>query len=107
MDPDQLRQILKEELKPIIDTQKDQGKVLSEHSQILAKQGKVQEQQGKILQEQGEKLDALTVEVHQVHQLANVTVDVVVARYEKNKREIDEIKDHLSLTKEPYFGESN
>lgn len=77
MDPNDLRKIIKEELKPIIETQK-------EHS---------------------EKLDSLTEELHHVHQLAVATVDIVTACYEKNKAEIDEIKDHLHLPKKPYFGE--
>lgn len=79
MDPKQLRKIIKEELEPVIKTQE-------EHSQ---------------------KIDAITVELHQVHKLADATLDVVKGRYEKNKREIDEVKDHLGLEKEPYYGESS
>ena len=84
MDPNQLRKIIKEELVPVINTQQDHSKILSEHT---------------------EKIDALTEELHTVHQLADTTVDIVKGRYEKNKREIDEIKDHLNLPKEPYFGD--
>lgn len=84
MDPKQLRKIIKEELRPIIETQKQHSKTLNEHS---------------------EKLDAISGELYQVHQLADTTLDVVKGRYEKNKREINEVKDHLGLPKEPYFGE--
>ncbi len=77
MDPKQLREIIKEELEPVKKTQ-------LEHS---------------------DKIDAIIVELHQVHKLADATVDLVKGTYEKNKREIDEIKDHLNLSKEPYFGE--
>ena len=51
------------------------------------------------------KIDALTADMHKVQRLAATTVDIVKARYEKNKREIDETKDHLGLRKEPYFAE--
>jgi hypothetical protein len=77
MDPKQFRQIIKEELEPVIKTQ----------------------------QEHTEKIDSLTVELHQVHQLADATLDEVRGRYNKNKKEIDEIKDHLKLPKEPFFGD--
>ena len=91
MDPKQLRKIIKEELKPIIKTQKEHTKILGNHTKALG--------------EHGDKLDAITAELHQVHKLADTTLDVVKGRYEKNKREIDEIKDHLGLQKESYFGE--
>ena len=51
------------------------------------------------------KIDALTADMYKVQKLAETTVDIVKARYEKNKREIDETKDHLGLRKEPYFAE--
>jgi hypothetical protein len=98
MDPKQLREILKEELAPIIETQQQHTKILGEHSQLLG-------EHSQLLNEHSDKLDSLTAELHQVHTLANATLDIVSARYEKNKREIDEIKDHLGMTKEPYFGE--
>lgn len=91
MDSKQLRKILKEELQPIIKTQQKHSKILGEHS--------------KVLEEHSEHLDDITAELHQVHKLADTTLDVVKARYEKNKREIDEIKDHLGLQKESYFGD--
>lgn len=83
MDPKQLRDIIKEELEPIKKTQQNHSEKLENHSG---------------------KLDAVTAELHQVHQLADATLDVVKGRYEKNKREINEIKEHLNLPKEPYFG---
>lgn len=49
------------------------------------------------------KIDALVADMHVVRKLAETTVDIVKARYEKNKREIDEVKDRLGLPKEPYF----
>lgn len=132
MNPDEIRKILKEELQPLIKTQaefgktqgemlktqtefgKTQGEMLKTQGEMLKTQGemlKTQDEFGKTqkniletLTEHGEKLDALTEEMHHVHQLADVTVDVVTARYEKNKGEIDEIKDHLHLPKKPYFG---
>ena len=128
MGPDELRQILKEELKPVIETQKEQAQTLAEHGKILEDHsGKLdslsqkQDEQGNKLDfvsqkqdKQAKRLDSLSVksddiigELHQVHKLTDGTFEVVAARYEKNKREIDEIKDHLGLPKEPYFGESN
>lgn len=51
------------------------------------------------------KIDALTADMSKVQKLAETTVDIVKARYEKNKREINEVKDHLGLRKEPQFAE--
>lgn len=84
MTPKQLREILKEELKPII-------VILGKHSKILEKHTR--------------QIEDIIAELHEVHKLAGMTSDIVMARYEKNKREIDEIKDHLGLPKEPYFAE--
>lgn len=91
MDPKLLREIIREELAPIKKTQLEHSNLLQEHTNFL--------------QEHSEKLDAITAELHDVHQLADTTLDIVKGRYEKNKKEIDEIKDHLDLPKEPYFGE--
>lgn len=77
MNPKQFKDLLEEKLDPVLKTQK----------------------------EQSEKIDAIIVELHQVHNLADATLDVVKARYEKNKKEINEIKDRLGLQKEPYYGE--
>lgn len=90
MTPKQFRELLQEELKPVL-------KILGEHSQILG-------EHSQDLKTHGAKIDALVAEMHQVHKLAETTVDIVKARYEKNKKEIDEIKDHLGLSKQPYFG---
>lgn len=106
MDPDQLRQILREELKPVIQTQKEQGKVLAEHGKMLAEHGKILGEHGKIFGEHGEKLDSLTIEIAHIHKLADATYDLVQATYENNKREVDEIKDYLHIPKQPYFGEN-
>ncbi|MBI2593776.1 hypothetical protein HYW44_04000 [Candidatus Daviesbacteria bacterium] len=91
MTPKQFKEILKEELQPIIEVLGEHSKVLGEHSKLLGTHG--------------QKIDALVAEMHEVHKLADTTVDIVKARYEKNKREIDEIKDHLGLPKEPFFAE--
>lgn len=114
MDPQQLRKIIREELEPVKKTQAKHthilGKhtqILGEHTKILGKHSKTLGENSKILEEHSDKLDAITVELHQVHQLADATLDVVQGRYEKNKREIDEIKDHLGFIKEPYFGEQS
>jgi chromosome segregation ATPase len=104
MNPDEIRKILKEELQPLIKTQAEFGKTQGEMIKTQAEFGKTQKNILETLTEHGEKLDALTEELHHVRQLADVTVDVVTARYEKNKGEIDEIKDHLHLPKKPYFG---
>lgn len=93
MNPEELRKILKEELTPVIETQKEHSKILQEQSSLL--------------QEQGEMLNAVVVELHQVHKLADATLDIVGAKYESTKREIDEIKDHLNLPKNPFFGETH
>ena len=61
------------------------------------------EEHTKLLGEHSRILEDIIVELHEVHELADATSDVVKARYEKNKREIDEIKDHLNLVKDPYF----
>lgn len=82
--------MLKEALKPIIETQEKHSTLLENHSTLLEKHSR--------------QLEDIIVELHDVHKLARATSDVVMARYEKNKREIDEIKDHLGLPKEPYFG---
>lgn len=79
MDPKQLREIIREELEPIKET----------------------------LQENSEDLGSIKAELHQVHQLADATLDEVRGRYEKNKQEIDEVKDHLKLHKSPYFGSAS
>ena len=93
MDPDQLRQILKEELKPVIETQKEHSRKLDEHSKNFDKQD--------------EKLDSLTTELAYVHKKVDVAHDLVQALYENNKREIDEIKDYVGWPKQPYFGETD
>jgi len=90
MNPNQLRELLKEELAPIIKTQQKHTRKLEESFEKL--------------EANSQKLDTLTAEINQVHKLADATVDIVKGRYEKNKREINEIKDHLKLSKEPYYG---
>lgn len=84
MTPKQFRKILKEELEPIV-------LVLADHSKLLEKHSR--------------QIEDIIAELHEVHKLASMTSDIFKARYEKNKREIDEIKDHLGLPKEPYFAE--
>lgn len=105
MDPKQLRKIIKEELEPvkeeIASVKKDLGSVKDDVSNVKKNLVSVIKTQ----KEHTEKIDALTEEMFTVHQLASTTLDVVKGRYEKNKREIDEIKDHLNLPKEPYFGD--
>lgn len=99
MTPDELRKILKEELDPIKVTLGEHSKILGEHSD------KIDSLTGEV-SSHSDKLDALAGELSEVHILADATLDIVKARYEKNKQEIDEIKDHLKLPKEPYFGEA-
>lgn len=95
MDPKQLRKIIKEELEPVKKAFKEELEPVKKELESVKKTQK----------EHTEKIDALTEEMFTVHQLASTTLDVVKGRYEKNKREIDEIKDHLNLPKEPYFGD--
>ncbi len=97
MNPNDLRKILKEELQPLINSQDELQKSQDGILKTLTKHSKK-------LDQHSEKLDSITAELGHVHQLADVTLDVVTARYESNKREIDEIKDHLNLPKKPYFG---
>ena len=54
MDPKQFRDILKDELEPIKQTQVEHTKLLEKHSELL--------------QEHTAKIDAITVELHHVHQ---------------------------------------
>lgn len=119
MDPKLLRKIIREELEPVKKTQEKHTQTLGEHSKVLAEHTntlgehtrilgehtKTLGENTKILGEHTGKIDSITVELHHVHQLASTTLDVVKGRYENNKREIDEIKDHLHLPKEPFFGE--
>lgn len=105
MDPQQLRKIIREELEPVKKTQQEHSRILKGHSKLLASHSKDLGNIKKDLSDVKEDVDTIKAELHQVHQLADVTLDVVKGRYEKNKREIDEIKDHLGLPKEPYFGD--
>lgn len=57
------------------------------------------------VEEHGEKIDILIAESHDTHELVRGVHDVVKGRYEKNKREIDEIKQHLNLPIIPPFGD--
>src|SRR5258708_7280777 len=111
MDPKQLRSIIQEEvtgalnvgLAPIKKTLNEHTKILNEHTKILGEHTKTLGEHTKILGEHSDKLDSITGELYQVHQLVDTTLDIVKGRYEKNKAEIDEIKDHLGLPKKPYF----
>ncbi len=111
MTPKQFKDLLKAELKPILEIVQEDSRILKEHSGILKEHsgilkehsGILKEHSG-ILKEHTKKIDALMSELYEVHKLAEATADIVKARYEKNKREIDEIKDHLDLPKKPYFG---
>jgi len=89
----QIIDILRKELKPIIE---------ETVTPIIEEQLKPVHE---TLEVHGRKIDALTADMHVVRKLAETSVDIVKARYEKNKREIDEIKNHLHLPKEPYFAE--
>lgn len=101
MTPKQLIEILKTEMKPIIEEtvrpiiQQTMKPILDEALKPIIETQEVHTR----------KIDALTADMHKVQKLAETTVDIVKARYEKNKREIDEIKDHLGLHKEPYFAD--
>lgn len=55
--------------------------------------------------EQGEKIDILIAESHDTNLLLRGVHDIVKGRYEKNKREIDEIKEHLDMPLTPPFGD--
>jgi len=101
----QFREILKEELKPILTVLGEHSKILDQHTKILDQHTKILDQHSKILEKHTRQIEDIIVELHEVHRLATATSDIVKARYEKNKREIDEIKDHLGLRKEPYFAE--
>lgn len=100
MTPKQFIEILKEELRPIIE-----ATVRPMLKEALKPIIETQEKHSTLLERHSRQLEDIIVELHDVHKLARATSDVVMARYEKNKREIDEIKDHLGLPKQPYFGE--
>lgn len=59
MTPKQLREILKEELKPIIVILGEHSKILGEHSKILEKHTR--------------QIEDIIAELHQVHKLASMT----------------------------------
>jgi AmiR/NasT family two-component response regulator len=100
MTPKQFKEILKAELQPIIEA--TVKPILEEALKPIIQ---TQQKHSNLLEKYSRQLEDIIVELNEVHKLAEATSDVVMARYEKNKREIDEIKDHLGLPKLPYFGE--
>lgn len=60
-----------------------------------------QSKQTKILDEHSDKLDALLGDMIDVQASTKATYDLVKATHENNRREIDEIKEHLGLPINP------
>ena len=108
MTPKQLVEILKREMKPIIEETVRPMLEETVRPMIEETMRPMLDQALKPIIETQQihtrKIDALTADMHKVQKLAETTVDIVKARYENNKREIDEIKDHLEMPKQPYFG---
>ncbi len=76
MDPQQFRQIIKEELEPIKET-------LDKHT------GRLDSLENKV--------DALSGDIEQLHMDVKGIRDQVGMRHDRNKREIDEVKTHLGM----------
>lgn len=77
MDPKRFREIIKEELRPLIKTQEEQSQILQGHTQILQEHSQILNKHSQILEEHTDKIDSIIGELHQVHQLADTILDVV------------------------------
>ncbi len=88
-----LRTLIREEIETALD------KALAPIKQTLS-------EHTKFLEEHTDKIDALTAEAQDIHQQTGAIWDKISLTYERNKREIDEIKDHLGLAKLPHISEA-
>ena len=80
--------VVAEQLKPIKATLDKHTKILGEHTKKLG-----------VLDEHTKKIDGLISDVHTLQEQVGAAFDKASLHADRNKREINEIKDHLGLEK--------
>ncbi len=92
-----VEEVVNKAVDPIKETLKNHTRILGDHTRILESHSKILEGHSKTLEGHTSRLEALSGDMEQVLSEVKATHDEIGLWHQRDKREIDEIKEHLNL----------